>query len=44
MTGNSIFLTSTLLDNPGKLIRKNKNISNFFKYDEKEFESINNIN
>ena len=44
MTGSSIFLTSTLLDDPGKIVKKNKHVSHFFEYNEKEFESINHIN
>ena len=43
-SGNSIVLTGSLLDQTGGLInKKKKKIARFFDYNEKEFESIVNV-
>ena len=44
MSGNSIFLTSTLVEDPGKIVNKTTRISHFFEYEAKDFEMIVNIN
>ena len=43
MSGNSIFITGTLLQEPGKLVRKNNRVSHFFDYKENDFEMITNV-
>ena len=43
MSGDTIFLTGTLLQEPGKLIRKNFRVSHFFSYNNNDFEMITNV-